>query len=133
LIVIVISEILSLLFPIKSLNKMIIDSMGIGNKITINDKFVDNSDFASLTIENLSMTIQATPIKVVIVIEVSNNYNSEEIFTRKHRKNKGLGMKNIDDLLQQLGGIQRHWTKERRYFVTIVIFNVYKGNKCGDN
>ncbi|EGO8971860.1 histidine kinase, partial [Enterococcus faecalis] len=25
------------------------------------------------------------------------------------------------------------WTKERRYFVTIVIFNVYKGNKCGDN
>ncbi|EGO5835565.1 hypothetical protein HKH41_002719 [Enterococcus faecalis] len=49
---------------------MIIDSMGIGNKITINDKFVDNSDFASLTIENLSMTIQATPIKVVIVIEV---------------------------------------------------------------
>ncbi|HGL4079115.1 TPA: hypothetical protein ACKE3C_002903, partial [Enterococcus faecalis] len=52
-------------------NKMIIDSMGIGNKITIiNDKFVDNSDFASLTIENLSMTIQATPIKVVIVIEV---------------------------------------------------------------
>ena len=35
-------------------------------------------------------------------------------------------MKNIDDLLQQLGGIQRHWTKERRYFVTIVIFNVYK-------
>lgn len=71
LIVIVISEILSLLFPIKSPNKMIIDSMGIGNKITIiNDKFVDNSDFASLTIENLSMTIQATPIKVVIVIEV---------------------------------------------------------------
>lgn len=66
LIVIVISEILSLLFPIKSPNKMIIDSMGIGNKITINDKFVDNSDFASLTIENLSMTIQATPIKVVI-------------------------------------------------------------------
>ncbi|EFU10708.1 hypothetical protein HMPREF9517_02719 [Enterococcus faecalis TX1341] len=44
--------------------------MGIGNKNTINDKFVDNSDFASLTIENLSMTIQATPIKVVIVIEV---------------------------------------------------------------
>ena len=70
LIVIVISEILSLLFPIKSLNKMIIDSMGICNKNTINDKFVDNSDFASLTIENLSMTIQATPIKVVIVIEV---------------------------------------------------------------
>ncbi|EGO9190118.1 histidine kinase, partial [Enterococcus faecalis] len=50
-----------------------------------------------------------------------------------HRKDKGLGMKNIGDLLQQLGGIQRHWTKERRYFVTIVIFNVYKGNKCGDN
>ena len=69
LILIVISEIQSL-FPIKSPNKMIIDSMGIGNKITINDKFVDNSDFASLTIENLSMTIQATPIKVVIVIEV---------------------------------------------------------------
>ncbi|MGH2168270.1 histidine kinase, partial [Enterococcus faecalis] len=68
-----------------------------------------------------------------LFIEVSNNYNSEEIFTRIHTKNKGLGMKNIDDLLQQLGAIQRHWTKERRYFVTIVIFNVYKANKCGDN
>ncbi|NSQ01221.1 hypothetical protein HRF33_11680 [Enterococcus faecalis] len=69
-IVIVISVILSSLFHIYSRNKMILYSMGIGNKITINDKFVDNSDFASLTIENLSMTIQATPIKVVIVIEV---------------------------------------------------------------
>lgn len=57
LIVIVILEILLLLFFIKSLNKMIIDSMGIGNKIIINDKFVDNLDFVFLIIENLSMII----------------------------------------------------------------------------
>ncbi|EGO6560711.1 sensor histidine kinase [Enterococcus faecalis] len=96
---------------------------------------IDNAIQASKRIKPIDRYVNII-IKQVnndLFIEVSNNYNSEEIFTRKHRKNKGLGMKNIDDLLQQLGGIQRHWTKERRYFVTIVIFNVYKGNKCGDN
>ncbi|HCT5626674.1 TPA: GHKL domain-containing protein, partial [Enterococcus faecalis] len=68
---------------------------------------IDNAIQASKRIKPIDRYVNII-IKQVnndLFIEVSNNYNSEEIFTRKHRKDKGLGMKNIGDLLQQLGGI----------------------------
>lgn len=89
---------------------------------------IDNAIQASMRIspKNRQVNIVIKQFNNDLLVEVSNNFNPEEVSTRIHRKNEGLGIKNIDDLLQQIGGIYRHWTEESKYFVTVVIFNVYQ-------
>ncbi|QNN72696.1 GHKL domain-containing protein [Vagococcus carniphilus] len=89
---------------------------------------IDNAIQASMRIgpNNRQLNIVIKQFNNDLLVEVSNNFNPEEVSTRIHRKNEGLGMKNIDGLLQQIGGIYRHWTEENKYFVTVIIFNVYQ-------
>lgn len=88
---------------------------------------IDNAIQASIRIypEDRHVNIVIKQFNNDLLVEVSNNFNPEELSTRHHRKNEGFGMKNIDGLLQQIGGIYRHWTEESKHFVTVVIFNVY--------
>ncbi|MGX7031498.1 sensor histidine kinase [Vagococcus zengguangii] len=118
------------------------NQISVDNQIFISKNIKINNDVLAIVIGNIidnamqaSMRMEPENRKVNIVIkqfnndlliEVSNNFNPEEASTRTHRKEEGLGMKNIDGLLQQIGGIYRHWTEEDKYFVTVVIFNVYK-------
>lgn len=98
----------------------------IGN---IMDNAIQASQRISVNDRYLNITVKQ--LNNDLLVEVSNNFNSEEILTRLHRKDNGLGMKNIDSLLQQIGGIHRHWYEENKYLVTVVIFNVYQKNKSG--
>lgn len=118
------------------------NQISVDNQIFISKNIKINNDVLAIVIGNVidnamqaSMRIEPENRKVNIVIkqlnndllvEVSNNFNPEEVSTRTHRKAEGLGMKNIDGLLQQIGGIYRHWTEKGKYFVTVVVFNVYQ-------
>lgn len=94
----------------------------IDNAIQASKRINTNDRYVNIIIKQLNNDL---------LVEVSNNFNPDEISTRHHRKDEGLGMKNIDDLLQQIGGIHRHWIEDNKYFVTVVIFNVYQKNKSG--
>lgn len=91
---------------------------------------LDNAIQASLRIstEKRHLSIVIKQFNNDLILEVANNFDVTELTTRQHRKKEGLGMKNIDSLLKELGGIYKHWYENDRYFVTFVLFNVYQEN-----
>lgn len=88
---------------------------------------LDNAIQASLRIKNddkkINLLIKQSQDK--LIIEISNKFNLSELETRASRKNEGLGIKNIESLVQEIGGLYRHWQEADFYFVTIVLFNIY--------
>ncbi|WP_198400955.1 sensor histidine kinase [Brochothrix thermosphacta] len=92
---------------------------------------IDNALEASNRLEKKRRQINVTikQFQNDLIIEVSNNFNSEELITRQSRKTAALGMKNIDGLIADVGGIYRHWHENDRYYVSIVLFNVYHKKK----
>lgn len=88
---------------------------------------IDNAIQASIRIDKnkRNINIVMKQVKNDLLIEVTNNFNPEELSTRKHREVDGLGMKNIDSLIKEVGGIYRYWRENDKYYVSVVIFNIY--------
>ncbi|ECB9828921.1 sensor histidine kinase [Listeria monocytogenes] len=61
-----------------------------------------------------------------LLIEINNSYSMDELYTRKERQTAGIGMKSIGSLVDKMGGLYHYWTENDRYFVSIVLFNVYQ-------
>ena len=89
---------------------------------------MDNAIQVSLRIkdEKRSLKVMIKQYKNDLLIEVSNKFNLKEIESRAFRKDDGLGMKNIAELINEIGGIYRSWHEEDTYYVTVVLFNVYR-------
>ncbi|MDR0921118.1 MAG: GHKL domain-containing protein [Lactobacillales bacterium] len=60
-----------------------------------------------------------------ILIEVSNSFDLQEIETRKVQKLKGIGIKSIQKIVNEYGGIYKQWMEEDTYITTIALLKIY--------
>lgn len=94
---------------------------------------IDNAIQASKRIEKdkRKMSVVIKQFQDDLLIEVSNTFDAKELSTRLLRKTSGLGVKNIDSLIKEIGGIYRQWNEDEKYYVSVVLSNVYhKKNKA---
>ncbi|MDR2832524.1 MAG: GHKL domain-containing protein [Streptococcaceae bacterium] len=61
-----------------------------------------------------------------LFIQVQNSFDSKEISKRKNRLKEGIGTRNIQTLVAQLGGLYSSEMDNDIYSTSIIIFNIYK-------
>lgn len=59
-----------------------------------------------------------------LLIEVSNPYDPKELNSRKHRQTEGIGLKNVQMITSEYGGIYKTWQQEDFYYTTLLFFDV---------
>ncbi|MGE7943440.1 sensor histidine kinase [Lysinibacillus xylanilyticus] len=60
-----------------------------------------------------------------LLIDISNTFDPLETKSRKDRQNEGIGVRSINALVEKNGGLYKHWIENKKYFVSIVLFDIY--------
>ncbi|MEK3924020.1 sensor histidine kinase [Paenibacillus sp. FSL K6-2393] len=89
---------------------------------------IDNSLNAVLRLDdpnkrNISLIIKH--FNKNLLIEISNTFDLNEIKTRKKRLIEGIGIKNIQKIVEENGGIYTQWVSNSQYIVSILLLNIY--------
>ncbi|MGY3186509.1 two-component system sensor histidine kinase AgrC [Lysinibacillus sp. TE18511] len=60
-----------------------------------------------------------------LLIDISNTFDPLETKSRRDRQNEGIGVRSINALVEKNGGLYKHWIENKKYFVSIVLFDIY--------
>lgn len=89
---------------------------------------IDNAIEANLRLDsedtNKYVTIVIKQFKKDLLIEISNPFNIEEKKTRWRRKIEGLGLKNVESIVERYHGLYSQKTENDIYTVSIVLLNI---------
>ncbi|MFP9129195.1 sensor histidine kinase [Niallia sp. BSM11] len=95
--------------------------------VAIFGNLLDNSIHAckrlSVT-EHKEVTLEIDYFKNNLTIEISNNFDTTEIYTRKNRLVEGIGIRNVIKAVEENGGIYEQWTTGELYIVSIALLNI---------
>lgn len=59
-----------------------------------------------------------------LLIEVKNHFDIAELESRKTRNEEGYGLKNIQRVVSEQGGIYKQWTDGDIFYTSIIFFNI---------
>ncbi|MEB2300362.1 GHKL domain-containing protein [Lysinibacillus xylanilyticus] len=60
-----------------------------------------------------------------LLIDISNTFDPLETKSRRNRQYEGIGVRSINALVNKNGGLYKHWIENKKYFVSIVLFDIY--------
>jgi len=126
------------------LNQKEKDAQKVGAKLNVSVLIPENinigSDVLSVVIGNLLDNAisavgrnkeQSDEIKLNIrtvndnlLLELENQFNTEEIKTRLNRKTEGFGLKNIQRVVEEYDGIYKQWVEGNRFITSIMFSNL---------
>ncbi|EPI00497.1 hypothetical protein D920_00860 [Enterococcus faecalis 13-SD-W-01] len=72
-----------------------------------------------------SISLIIKQIKNDLLIDICNTFDPDEKNNRKIRQTEGIGLRNIQALVQKPGGVYNNWTEGNSYYTSIVLFNIY--------
>ncbi|MFB7158078.1 GHKL domain-containing protein, partial [Lysinibacillus sp. NPDC056232] len=60
-----------------------------------------------------------------LLIDISNTFVPLETNSRRNRQYEGIGVRSINALVEKNGGLYKQWIENKKYFVSIVLFDIY--------
>lgn len=62
-----------------------------------------------------------------LIINIDNTFDRNEIQTRRWRMKGGIGLKSVQNIVDEQNGLYRHWIEGETYYTLVVLMKIYEG------